>query len=111
MKRKTWIVFWIVQLLGEAGSWWDYTKTPSEIAGILWLGSNLLLLPGRIVALVMVERILWTSGLTLAQLTALGVAIEMVTNLAAWMGCAKLIRLIKNRRSRILPSANTGSLQ
>jgi hypothetical protein len=65
----------------------------SAVGPTLWVIGTLLLLPGDFMGAFIVEKMLWKSGLTMAQLTILQVPMSLAINAAFWFLCAKLLSL------------------
>lgn len=97
MSRKAWIIFLSLQGVGVVFSWASsYTMGPSPfLSGIgtgLLVSGNLLLLPGSMVALIVVQKVLVPTGLSLYSLSLLGLLVAVSTNLVVWLLWAKLYR-------------------
>ena len=97
MSRKAWIIFLSVQAAGILfSSASRYALGPSPLlsgigAGLLVSG-NLLLLPGSLVAVFVVWKLLSPTGLTLFSLSLAGTLIAVGANLAICLLWAKLYR-------------------
>jgi len=97
MSRKAWMIFLSMQGAGAVFSWVSgYALGPSPLlSGIgvgLMVSGNLLLLPGSMVELIVVQKFLSHSGLSMGSLSLLGIVVAVVTNLAVWLLWAKLYR-------------------
>jgi hypothetical protein len=99
VSRKAWMIFLGMQAAGIILSWLaNYTSSPSPLisgigAGLLVLG-NLLLLPGGLLGALAVQKVLLHSGLSMSQLSFVGVLVAVAINLAIWLLCAKLNRSV-----------------
>lgn len=97
MSRKAWMIFLSVQ--GAGVIFWvvsHYALGPSPLlSGIgigLMVSGNLLLFPGSMVALIVGQKVLLNSGLSMDLLSLLEIVIAVTTNLAIWLLWAKLYR-------------------
>ena len=91
MSRKLWLIFLAVQTLGEVCAWMA-GHFLSALGPGLWVAGWLLLLPGNITGALVVEKLLWMSRLTILQLMIVSVPIELATNAAVWLLCARVCR-------------------
>jgi len=107
MSRKTWIVFVVVQLFGELGPWAGL-HMKSALGPALWFTGIVVMMPGRLLALFVTEKVLWNVRLTPSQMTAVFVVIEVAANLLVWLLCARLFRSLHNRHmgKAISPTAS-----
>lgn len=103
MNRKAWIVFIVVQLFGELGPWAGL-HLKSSLGPALWLTGVVVMMPGRLLALFITEKVLWGVRLTPPQMTAVVVVIEVATNLLVWLLCARLLRSFMRRRMTATPT-------
>jgi hypothetical protein len=99
MSRKAWMIFLSVQAAGIIFSLVShYTLVSSPLISGIGLGllvsGNLLLLPGGVLGAFAVRKVLLHSGLSINQLSLLGVVVAVASNLAIWLLCAKLYRSI-----------------
>ena len=108
MSRKAWIVFAVVQLFGELGPWAG-VRMKSSIGPALWVAGMVVMMPGRLLALFITEKLLWNVGLTPLMTTLLIVLIEVPTNLLVWLLCARWFRSLRQRRAG-KSSSSTASL-
>jgi hypothetical protein len=92
MGRRAWIVF-----IG----WQSVALACDTVAEIFlrfrwgpqfWGASFVGLLPGNYLAAVLVERLLWNSGMTLRAMFALEIPIMLLVNAAAWWSVASAFR-------------------
>ena len=98
MSRKGWLIFLAAQTVGEVCAW-TAGHFLSALGPALWVVGSVLLLPGDLAGALVVEKLLWKSALTMTQLTVLQVPIGLVINAVVWYLFAKLIGLIRRRRS------------
>ncbi|HET7100679.1 MAG TPA: hypothetical protein VFJ52_05980, partial [Terriglobia bacterium] len=56
------------------------------------VSGNLLLLPGSMVEVIVIHKLLSHSGFNMGLLVPVGMVVAVVTNLAVWLLCAKLFR-------------------
>ena len=68
MSRRAWIEFAAVQLVG-AVCVWSGPRILSAPGPVLFLSGLVLLAPGGLLSLVIVEKLLWSSRLTLSGMT------------------------------------------
>lgn len=100
MSRKAWVAFAAVQLFGELGPWAGL-RMKSALGPALWVTGMVAMMPGRLLALWLTEKVLWGAPLTPVQMTTVFVAIEVPANLLFWFLCARVIRSLRRRlRSR-----------
>lgn len=97
MSRKSWIIFLSVQGAGIVFYVVSHYTMGSDplLSGIgtgLLVSGNLLLLPGSMVELIAVQKVLSHSGLSMGLLSAAGILVAVMTNLAVWLLWAKLYR-------------------
>ena len=97
MSRKAWMIFLSVQ--GAGIIFWAvsyYAPGPSPLlSGIgvgLLVSGNLLLLPGSMVEVIVIHKLLSQSGLSMGSLSLVGIVVAVVTNLAVWLLWARLYR-------------------
>ena len=99
MSRKAWIIFLSVQMVGVFFTWaYGYTLGPDPLlSGIgvgLWVSGNLLLLPGSMVEVIVVHKVLLHSGFSMGMLSLVGIVAAVATNLVIWLLWAKLFRTV-----------------
>src|SRR5579859_7712355 len=97
MSRKAWLIFLSVQGAGIAFTWLaNFTLGPSPLlSGIgvgLLVSGNLLLLPGSMVEVIVIHKLLSQSGFSMGLLSLAGIVMAVATNLAIWLLWAKLYR-------------------
>lgn len=97
MSRKAWIIFLSAQAAGIIFYWVSrYTLGPSPLLSGMGVGlmvsGNLLLFPGSLVRLIVVQKVLLHSGLGINLTSLAGLIVAVSTNLAIWLLCAKLYR-------------------
>ena len=97
MKRPLVLTFLATQLAAELFSW--IAPHVSGVGPWLWLASVILLLPGDLIATWMIEKFLWTSGLTPLQLQILKTVFEVALNVVVWVLVSKQWIRIRARLS------------
>jgi hypothetical protein len=98
MSRRTWTAFAVVQLLGVACVW----SGPHILSapGPVFFGAGIILLqPGGLAAVMLVEKLLWMSPVTLPQMTWIELVLTLAINAALWWSVAKGWKAIRSRRS------------
>lgn len=96
MTRKVWFFFIVTQAIGESCFWtWEYVH--SQVGLWLWGCGLILLFPGNFLSAIAIEKLLWNKGLTLIQLSALEVPIEIAINAVLWLLCIKLWSLVQSK--------------
>jgi hypothetical protein len=99
MSRKVWIAFIVVQLLGLiCVCAWEYDIFGTGAA--MWATSVFVLLPGDLISALIVEKLLWNSGLTVTQMAFVEIPLEVAVNLCVWLLCVKIIHVIKRIAKR-----------
>lgn len=91
MRKKMWIAFAITQGTGLL-CFWTYERLGS--AG-MWATSFVALFPGNLVGGTAIEKLLWTSKVSLRQMALLEVPLELLINAAVWMAYAWTMRVIR----------------
>ena len=100
MGRRAWAVFAVVQLLG-AVCVWSGPRILLAPGPVLFLSGLILLAPGDLLSLALVENLLWNTGLTLSGMTWAELFLTLAINAALWWGVAKGWREIRARRSAV----------
>lgn len=98
MSRRAWAGFVVVQLVG-AVCVWAGPRILTAPGPVLFLSGLVLLAPGDLLSLVLVEKLLWNSRLTLSGLTWAELAVTLAINAALWWAVAKVWKAIRSRRS------------
>src|ERR1700678_3831108 len=98
MSRKAWIAFAVVQLFGELGPWVGL-RMKSSLGPTLWVTGMIIMMPGRLLALFVTEKLLWNTGLTPVMTTILILIIEIPTNLLVWLLCVRCWRSWRHRNA------------
>jgi len=98
MNRKAWIAFVVVQFFGELGPWAGL-RMKSALGPVLSVAGIVIMMPGRLLALFLTEKVIWNVRLTPSQMTTVFVAIEVAANLCFWLLCAWLWRFLRRRRA------------
>ncbi len=97
MSRKAWTIFLILQGVGVVFTWVSsYALGPSPLLSGIGVGllvcGNLLLLPGSMVEVIVIHKLLSQSGLSMGSLSLVGIVVAVATNLAVCLLWAKLFR-------------------
>ena len=87
-----------MQLVG-AVCVWSGPRILSAPGPVLFLSGLVLLAPGGVLSLVLVEKLLWSSRLTLSGMTWVELALTLAINAALWWSVAKAWKAIRSRRS------------
>ena len=98
MNRRGWLIFLVVQTVGEVCAW-TAGHFLSALGPALWVIGTVLLLPGDLAGAFIVEKLLWKSPLTANQLTVLQVPVGLAINAVVWLLCFKLYTFFRGRRS------------
>ena len=98
MSRRTWTAFVVVQLLG-AVCVWSGPRILSAPGPVLFVTGLVLLAPGGLLSLVIVEKLLWSSGLTLSGMTCAELILTVALNAVLWWSVARGRKAIRSRRS------------
>jgi hypothetical protein len=69
----------------------------SAVGPALWVAGIVVMMPGRLLALFLTDKVLWNVRLTPIQMTAVFVVIETAANVCVWLLCARLIRSLRRR--------------
>lgn len=108
MSRRGWIAFAAVQLVG-AVCVWSGPRILTAPGPVLFLSGLVLLAPGGLLSLVIVEKLLWSSPLTLSGMTWVELVLTLAINAAVWWACWRLVakawRSLRPRRAAV-PSPN-----
>jgi hypothetical protein len=96
MNRTGWLVFVGVQAVGEVCAW-SARYSLSALGPVLWFIGFVLLLPGNILGWLIVEKLLWKTGLTISQLTVLQMTVAVAINAVFWFLAARLLILFAKR--------------
>jgi len=103
MSRRVWTIFAVVQVVGVVSIWAaPHWKTDPALA--LFGFGIVLLQPGGLVAVMLVEKLLWMRGVTLPQMTWIELVLTVVFNAGLWWSIARVWRAIRARRSASVPS-------
>src|SRR6266566_7672869 len=98
MGWRGWTAFAVAQLVG-AFCVWSGPRILSAPGPVLFVTGLVLLAPGGLLSLVIVERLLWSSRLTLSGMTWVELVLTLAINAALWWLAAKAWRAIRSRRS------------
>ena len=67
----------------------------SSLGPSLWVAGIVVMMPGRLLALFITEKVLWGVRLTPPGMTAIFVFVEIIANLLVWLLCARLLRSLR----------------
>ena len=99
MSRRAWAVFAVVQVVGAVCVW--FGPHPTASGPVLFLSGLILLAPGDLLSLVIVEKLLWNTRLTLSGMTWAELFLTLAINAALWWSVAKGWRVVRSRRSAV----------
>ena len=102
MSRRVWKIFFAVQAVAVAFSWAaNYTLVQNPLISgsgvVLLVGGNILMLPGDLIGALAVQKFLFNTGLTIGEMSLVGIFIAVTINLATWLLCARLYRSARAR--------------
>jgi len=100
MSRRAWAAFAAVQLVG-AVCVWEGPRILTAPGPVLFLSGLVLLAPRDLWSLVLVEKLLWNSRLTLSGMTWAELVLTLAINAALWWSVAKGWKAIRSRRSAV----------
>ncbi|MGB6684648.1 MAG: hypothetical protein WBH24_13460 [Candidatus Acidiferrum sp.] len=100
MSRRPWTAFAVVQLVG-AVCVWSGPRILSAPGPVLFVTGLVLLVPGGLLSLVLVEKLLWSSRLTLSGMTWVELALTLAINAALWWLAAKAWRAARRVEKRL----------
>ena len=99
MSRKIVVAFAVVQSVGVTCSWGcGYNVLGTGPA--MWVIAWIILIPGDVVSGLVVEKLLWSTRLTLAQLGIIHVLVGLTINAFAWFACVRLWWAVKSASAR-----------
>lgn len=99
-------VFVGTQIAGEI-CFWTGPHVLSSLGPILWVSGIVLLFPCGLLGTAVVEKLLWSSSLTLLQMAVLEILLAIAINLAAWLLCMKAYRVLRRQRAAPSPPHST----
>ena len=99
MGRRAWTIFAVVQLVG-AVCVWAGPRILTAPGPVLFLSGMVLLAPGGLLSLVLVEKLLWSSPLTLSGMTWSELVLTLAINAELWWAVARGRKAIRSRRAR-----------
>lgn len=94
MSRRGWIIFLILQTVGELCLWTAHLIL-SAIGPALLLVGLVLLLPGWLISVIFFEKFFWMSPLTLTSLGILEVPVAVGINACVWLALLSLYRVVR----------------
>ena len=97
MSRRSWAVFAVVQLVG-AVCVWSGPRILTAPGPVLFLSGLVLLAPGDVLSLLAVEKLLWSSRLTLSGMMWAELALTLAINGVLWWSVAKAWKAIRAAR-------------
>ena len=100
MGWRGWTAFAAVQLVG-AVCVWAGPRILTAPGPVLFLSGLVLLAPGDLLSLVLVEKLLWNTRLTLSGMTWAELVLTLAINAVLWWAVAKGWRAIRFRRSAV----------
>ena len=96
LRRRTWMAFSFVQLLGLICSWlWD--QPPSAASSFLWGTGFVVLFPGDILGAWAVEKMFWRSGMSLMSIGLTSSVALVAINACCCFVVALMIGAIRRR--------------
>ena len=103
MSRRAWTIFAVVQVVGVVSIWaGPHWKTDP---GLALFGFGIILLqPGGLAAVMVVEKLLWMGPFTLRQMNWIELVLTVAFNAGLWWSVARVWRAIRARRSAPIPS-------
>jgi hypothetical protein len=100
MSRRAWTIFTVVEVVGGVSIWaGPHWKTDPGLA--LFVFGIILLQPGGFAAVLLVEKLLWRSPVTIPQMSWIELVLTVAINAGLWCLIARAIRA---RRSAPVPS-------
>ncbi len=98
MSRRAWIIFTLVQVVGLVSIWIaPHWKTDPALA--LFAFGIIILQPGGRAAVMLVEKLLWMSRVTIPQMHWIELPVTVAINAGLWWSVARVWRAIRARRS------------
>jgi uncharacterized membrane protein YjjB (DUF3815 family) len=103
MSRRVWTIFAVVQVVGAVSIWVaPHWKTDPALA--LFAFGIIVLQPGGLVAVMLVEKLLWMSRFTIPQMHWIELVLTVAINAGLWWSVARIWKAIRARRSAPAPS-------
>jgi hypothetical protein len=98
MSRRAWTIFTVVEVVGVVSIWAGaHWKTDP---GLALFGFGIILLqPGGLAAVMLVEKLLWMSRVTIPQMHWIELPVTVAINAGLWRSVARVWRAIRARRS------------
>jgi len=97
LSRRTWVFFLTIQTVGEVCLWAAHLFLSAVGPSLLLIGI-VLMLPGLLVSVVVVEKLLWMTSITVHQMLILEVPVAVAINAAVWLALVRLYRVLPRRR-------------
>src|ERR1700694_3790025 len=98
MGWRGWTAFAAVQLVGVVCVW-EGPRIMTAPGPVLFLSGLVLLAPGGLLSLVLVEKLLWGSRPPLPEMSGLELPLTLAINAPLWWLAARAWRAIRSRRS------------
>jgi hypothetical protein len=98
MSHRTWTIFTVIQVVGLV-SIWAAPHWKTDPAPALLVFGIMLLQPGGVAAVMLVEKLLWMSGVTIPQMHWIELVLTVAFNAGLWWSIARAWRAIRARRS------------
>jgi len=58
----------------------------------MWVTASLALLPGNILSALLIEKLMWGSGLSLMMIAMIELSVTIAINAAVWLGVIRALR-------------------
>ncbi len=108
MRRRAWTIFTVIQVVGLVSIWAEpHWKTDPALA--LFAFEIILLQPGGLAAVMLVEKLLWMSRVTIPQMHWIELVLTVAFDAGLWLLVAKGWRVIRARRSAPVSSRESSS--
>lgn len=109
MNRIAWIIFAIVQSVGEICFWsWEHFQSVGRWLFAIWF---VIMMPGNFLGRLAIEMVFWTEHLSITQVRVIGSIAEIACNAVIWLLAATAFRLARNRlvSVKVKPRAEPGA--
>jgi hypothetical protein len=89
-----WLVFIILEMIAVVSAFtWELTT--SALRPVLWLAQFFLLMPGRILVGLLIEKFLWNTGLSLRMLGIMELIGSIAVNAIVWLLLLQIVRRLR----------------
>jgi hypothetical protein len=95
-RHRVAVVFCVVQLVGIACSWL-YDHPPSAASPFLWNTAFMVLFPGNIIGVLIIEKIFWHHRLSLLTMDVAAAVAVVAINACCWLVVALMIEAVRRR--------------